>query len=431
MKFSRLITSSLTACLAAALPQHSNWPDGPFKTSGPNIIDASGNTVVYAGVNWPGAADVMIPEGLQYASISFIVSAIKSLGMNAVRLTYAIEMIDDILSPSSGDVSLSTALSIALGPANATTVLAQIIQHNPTFTANTTRLQVFDAVAAELAAQHVYLHLDNHMSRGAWCCSLTDGNGWFGDTDFDVAKWKRGLAFMADHAGRNWPAMTSMSLRNELRQVENDTAVNATYGWGKWYEEMTNAAEGIHGANGDTLIFFSGLDYDHTLGPVVRGEELDGEGTVFRKGDFAYGDKIVWELHSYDNSATDCAELQADLYERGFDALDTSGTGDAVNVAPVVLTEFGFEQNATDYQSVYAQCLKGFVTGEGREGEEPQRLKGKIGWMQWVVAGSYYIRSGTQDYDETWGLFNHEWTAWREEMVVQDYTTAMVQGTLG
>jgi len=24
--------------------------------------------------------------------------------------------------------------------------------------------------------------------------------------------------------------------------------------------------------------------------------------------------------------------------------------------------------------------------------------------MIWVLAGSYYIRSGTQDYDETWGM---------------------------
>jgi hypothetical protein len=27
----------------------------------------------------------------------------------------------------------------------------------------------------------------------------------------------------------------------------------------------------------------------------------------------------------------------------------------------------------------------------------------QLGWMVWVLAGSYYIRSGTQDYDETYG----------------------------
>jgi hypothetical protein len=32
-----------------------------------------------------------------------------------------------------------------------------------------------------------------------WCCSLTDGNSWFGDTYFDTNKWIRGLSYMASH----------------------------------------------------------------------------------------------------------------------------------------------------------------------------------------------------------------------------------------
>lgn len=32
----------------------------------------------------------MIPEGLQYQPIAAIVSKIRSLGMNAIRLTYAV-----------------------------------------------------------------------------------------------------------------------------------------------------------------------------------------------------------------------------------------------------------------------------------------------------------------------------------------------------
>jgi len=71
------------------------WPNAPLVTSGRWIHNANGQNVTYAGVNWPGAADVMIPEGLQYSSIASIVAGIKSLGMNAIRLTFAIEMIDD------------------------------------------------------------------------------------------------------------------------------------------------------------------------------------------------------------------------------------------------------------------------------------------------------------------------------------------------
>jgi hypothetical protein len=60
-------------------------------------------------------------------------------------------------------------------------------------------LKVFDAVAAGLAAQAIYVHLDNHVSKAMWCCSLTDGNSWFGDTYFNTTNWIRGLSYMAAH----------------------------------------------------------------------------------------------------------------------------------------------------------------------------------------------------------------------------------------
>ena len=47
------------------------------------MVNAKGDRLTYAGVNWPGAADTMVPEGLQYASISDVVKKIKSIGMNA------------------------------------------------------------------------------------------------------------------------------------------------------------------------------------------------------------------------------------------------------------------------------------------------------------------------------------------------------------
>jgi hypothetical protein len=199
-----LFITSVTAALsglASAVPRKcaAAWPNGPFVTSGRYVLDASGTNVTYAGVNWPGAADVMIPEGLQYQPISTIVGRIKSLGMNAIRLTYAIEMIDQIYENGGKDIPISTALTEALGATNGTKVLNEILTQNPQFTASTTRLQVFDAVAAECAKQKIYVHLDNHISKGMWCCSTGDGNAWWGDTYFSVANWTRGLSYMADH----------------------------------------------------------------------------------------------------------------------------------------------------------------------------------------------------------------------------------------
>jgi hypothetical protein len=60
-------------------------------------------------------------------------------------------------------------------------------------------MQVFDAVVEELNAQEIYVNLDNHISRGEWCCGGTDGNTWWGDRYYDADNWVRGLAYMAEH----------------------------------------------------------------------------------------------------------------------------------------------------------------------------------------------------------------------------------------
>ena len=66
------------------------------------------------------------------------------------------------------------------------------------------------------------------------------------------------------------------------------------------------------------------------------------------------------------------------------------------NHGPVVMTEFGFDQTDGSSGGVYAQCIKNTVLNQPN---------GPGGWMQWTLSGSYYIRSGIQDYDDTWGEF--------------------------
>ncbi|KAK3377214.1 glycoside hydrolase superfamily [Lasiosphaeria ovina] len=415
------------AGLAAAAPsaepdQHSrtpllagraDWPNGPLVTSGRWVHDASGKNVTYAGANWPGAADVMIPEGLQYQSIATIVSKVKSIGMNAIRLTFAIQMVDEIYANGGKDVTLEKAFAQALGQANGAKVLAQVLAKNPTFTAATTRLQVYDAVAAELAKQQIYVHLDNHISKGMWCCSTDDGNSWWGDKYFSAANWTRGLAYMADHA-KAWPGFVSIGLRNEPREPSSK-GQSAAYNWQTWYEYMKQGAAAVHAANPDPLIFMSGLSFDTFLTPVVQGTALSPGSGKFSFGDFAgYANKLVLEIHNYDNSATSCSSLQNNLYRNGFQAL----TASAANVFPVMMTEFGFQMDATTWKGVYASCLAAYLPAQ------------KAGWTIWVLAGSYYIRSGRQDYDENWGLLNHDWSAWRSPSYIDGALTAMVKNTL-
>lgn len=97
--------------------------------------------MTYAGANWPGSLNPMVPEGLQYASADSIAKQIASLGMNIVRLSFATEMIDDIYK-NDHDTYLKTTFVNALGEINGTKVYHNVLKHNPQFNSTTTRLEV-------------------------------------------------------------------------------------------------------------------------------------------------------------------------------------------------------------------------------------------------------------------------------------------------
>jgi hypothetical protein len=203
----------------------------------------------------------------------------------------------------------------------------------------------------------------------------------------------------------------SMSLRNEPREPDSGPARN-TYSWESWYTYIKQGAQAIHSANSDVLIFLSGLSYDTYITPVAQGTALTPGTGTFSLCDFpGYANKLVLELHNYENSATSCDSLQSDLNNDGFSALGS-------NKFPVMLTEFGFQMDSTTWEGVYASCLTSFLPAQ------------KAGWFIWVLAGSYYIRSGTQDYDETWGLLTHDWSTWRSTSYVNGALVTMVKNTL-
>ncbi len=213
-----------------------------------------------------------------------------------------------------------------------------------------------------------------------------------------------------------------MGLRNEPREPTSSSALSkSSYNWQAWYGFMRQGADAVHGANPAPLIFLSGLSYDTYLTPVVQGTALTPGTGKFSAADFAadgYGkDKLVLELHNYENSATSCDALKENLNKNGFEAMDGRDVKGR-NVMPVLMTEWGFQMDDRTWKGVYASCLAAYLPGL------------KAGWTIWVLAGSYYIRSGTQDYEEGWGLLNHDWSAWRSPSFVDGALKAMVRDTL-
>ncbi|KAI1174493.1 glycoside hydrolase superfamily [Nemania sp. FL0916] len=420
------------ASAALAPSPSSSWPHGPLTTTNRWILNFSGAKIVYVGANWPGSLDTMVPEGLQYQSIEGIVGKIKSLGMNAVRLTYATQMVDEYYANGEKDVLVHDAFVNALGEEEGERVWGNVRERNPGFGEGVGRLQVYDAIAAECAKQEIYLHLDNHVSKAGWCCSPLDGNTWWNDDYFDVSNWTRGLAFMAER-GKNWPSLTSLSLRNEPRiPLSNPQLLNTSYNWADWYKYMRQGADAIHSANPDVLIFLSGIDSDTDLSAVVNKDApLTPSTAVFDRAEFnGYGDeKLVLELHVYDNilgnTGKDCDGLREGWVEKGFKTLDEND-GDTARF-PLVVTEFGFPQDGSGGdESAYASCALDYFAAQ------------HAGWMIWSLGGSYYIREGMVDYDEGWGLLSHDWSSLRNPGFVNTFlvpavktSTAPINGTRG
>jgi hypothetical protein len=186
-----------------------------------------------------------------------------------------------------------------------------------------------------------------------------------------------------------------MGLRNELRPALTGAPSLHPYTWSTWKTYMTAAASAIYSANPDVLIYFSGLESDFNIEPAVGGSTLLDPGFSFDVASYEWAHKLVFEMHEYDEGISNsCPVYEAILESFGADAT-TRTTG---NRAPLVISEWGHDEtDASDaWQSAYSECLTQFI------------VQRQLGWMVWVLAGSYYIRSGVQDSDESYGEFNFE-----------------------
>jgi endoglucanase len=194
---------------------------------------------------------------------------------------------------------------------------------------------------------------------------------------------------------------------------------------------MTAAADAVHKADPDALIFFSGLSYDTYIDSIPLGKTLSGtSGTAtagktakFVPSTFAYKDKIVLEIHKYDFEATqdNCATFKKKWYQKGFQAINPQDSATKY-LFPVVISEWGFINNGTYWnQTTYAKCLVEMV-------KEYQ-----VGWMHWELSGSFYLQTRPgrnpqtiQGLDEAWGLLNYDWTAIRSPVTLDNSLYKMI-----
>lgn len=332
------IDSSLPADAGAdALADANRYPllpAVPLHTQSRWIVDANGHRFKLAGASWYGGESAdLVPLGLDHNDVHAIAHAVKLLGFNSVRIPWALALYEQ--NPIVSDALLSANPSLKGAHA----------------------LDVLDAVIDAVAQEGLVVILDNHRSRGDWCCDTAHGDGLWHTAQYPEANWIADWkALTMRYAAQ--PAVIGADLRNELRPQLPDDAGGcgdcdnpADAGcwclqpsWGDnnaltdWAAAAERAADAILQVNPNLLIFVEGDFWATWFGASYRPVTL------------SVPNRLVYSPHNYASSNGGAASF-AD-YAAFKTAIDSAWgylvTPGQPYTAPVWVGEFGANQTSPD-----------------------------------------------------------------------------------
>ena len=223
------------ACAAAAAPAF------PLHTSGQYIVDSNGMRVHLNAFNWYGfeSTDYVV-EGLQAQPLNSIVSTIKGLGFNTVRLLWSNQMVES--NPVVGNYALTA---------------------NPSLESENA-LTIMDTVVNALTSAGIMVILDNHMSNAGWCCSTTDNNELWYNSQYPQANWVADWQTLATRYKNN-PGVIGVDLRNEPRSPATWGGSSST----DWHAAAELGGNAVLTINPNLLVFVEGVNYAGDLSGVA------------------------------------------------------------------------------------------------------------------------------------------------------------------
>jgi len=279
----------------------------PLSTRGRYIVDARGNRVKLAGVNWYGASEDMgVPVGLDCNDRNAIAEIIAQQGFNCVRFPFSLWMTEQT-----------------------TPVADQYLLRNPDLHGSTP-MQVYDACVKALTAQGLIVIPNVHLLDFGWCCANNDTNGlWFNDR-WPAAKFTAVWQDIARRYASN-PLVAAMDIKNEPRHATVGGATQAP-AWGNAQETdfaamYATVGNLLHQIDPDLLIICEGLNYAGDL-----------TGVASHPVQLAKPGKVVYSMHDYSWSDHPAGQTQAAYIQQ----MTTNG-GYLLNqgIAPVWVGEFG------------------------------------------------------------------------------------------
>jgi endoglucanase len=354
-----LIALVWPACAKAAAPAF------PLHTSGQFIVDSNGVRVHLNAFNWYGAEGTdYVVEGLQAQPLASIVATIKGMGFNAVRLLWSNQMAES--NPVVGNYALAA---------------------NPSLEGENA-LTIFDTVVNALTNAGIMVILDNHMSNAGWCCSTTDNNELWYNSQYPESSWIADWQMMAQRYQGN-PWVIGTDLRNEPRSPATWGGSSST----DWHAAAERGGNAVLAINPNLLIFVEGVNYAGDLSGVAS---LPVQLNV--------ANQLVYEAHDYgfwySNGFTSYSNYVSTITPK-WGYLVTGS-----NPQPLWIGEFGTcnsantcvnSNNVADL-GYWFQAMTSFVEQNG------------IDWSYWAINGTTESGNGGGfNTVEGYGVLNTSW----------------------
>jgi endoglucanase len=292
----------------------------PLSANGRFIVDAHGNRVRLAGVNWYGAhEDLGVAPGLDRTHRGTLAKTIVLHGFNSVRFPFSLWMTEQTAG-----------------------VPDQYLAANPDLS-GATPMQVYDACVQALTGAGLIVIPNCHMLDAGWCCSTDDGNGlWYNDR-WPAAKFFSAWQAMAERYKSN-PLVAGMDIMNEPRRARVGWRVRTpTWGTGGKTDVAAMYAEAgnlIHEINPDPLIICEGLNYAADLSAAAAHPvRLQRPGkVVYSLHDYSWFHPRGQSRAAYFDQMTKAGGYLLGGHGGGIDGVDGA---DGVGLAPLWIGEFG------------------------------------------------------------------------------------------
>ncbi|KAM3113884.1 cellulase family glycosylhydrolase [Phormidesmis sp. 146-33] len=305
----------------------------PLSTRGASVVDATGRSVMLRGVNWFGIeSDLQAPHGLWLRDYKEMLTQIKSLGYNVIRLPYSVQALRGTsVSGINFDLGSNRELQ------------------------GKTPIEVMDLVIQEAGRQGLLILLDSHRLNNQRIPEL-----WYGD-GFTEADWIGTWTMLAERY-KNQPNVIGADLKNEPHGRASWGTNNKATDWRLAAERSGNAILKI---NKNWLIIVEGVE-NNVPGQRLKRHWMGGnlEGVRRFPVRLAVRNKLVYSPHEYGPGVFDQPWFSersfpknlSDRWEKGFFFIARQ------KIAPVLVGEFGGRKvDATSKEGIWQRQFVNFL----------------------------------------------------------------------